>query len=344
MDYLTSIHFGDTVGFVNGSFALATPSFHDESIRERDAPQSGMRAICDYSVTSAGFQFPKDYADRCVFKILPDKNAFGDNRGVDEVCFGSIIRLVHEPTGHVLISSHTDHKQPGTSSTGKKINCVFLRKELTREEEVASQWIIQSRYKLRREGDIVRVNDSIILKSLHFKESFLTIPDYFTDETLTKDAALKSNILPGPYFVGITSDAGKIPSSGWLVKRFQRKIPGSLHALSSSSSHSSSDSDYDSHIITTGSYIRISHIESRGHMICRADDAKSVLSKVAPLGSIYRIQSGIRTETHGVYMRCPRSPTAATEENDSLTVWQILPQTTDGLDIFRKVIFTKSLP
>lgn len=338
-----SIHFGDTIGFVNGSFALATPSLHDEAIPERATQSSGMRAICDYPITAAGFQFPRDYADRCVFKILPDKNALGDNRGVDEVCFGSVVRLIHEPTGHTIIASSVDHRQSGAILSPRRINCVFLRMELTREEEAASQWIVQSRYRLRVEGDIVRVNDSIILKSVHYKDHFLTIPDLSTEELMGRDAAQhKSNInpisLPGPFFVGITSDATKIQSSGWLIKCFKQKNL-KLDAMKDSNGDGS---DNDNNVVSTGDYFRVSHIESRGHIICRADDAKAVISKLAPLGSIYRLQSGLRTETHGVYMRCPLTSSSSGESSsctitDSLNVWQILPQSTDGLDIFQKV-------
>ena len=347
MAQLMSIHFGDTVGFVNGSFALATPSLHEEAIPERATQISGMRAICDYPITAAGFQFPRDYADRCIFKILPDKNAPGDNHGVGEVCFGSVVRLIHEPTGHTLIASSVDHKQPGAALSPKKINCVFLRKELTREQEAASQWVVQSRYRLRIEGDIVRVNDSIILKSLHYKDSFLTIPDFFTEDLMARDVAqhkssTPSLSLPGPFFVGITSDAAKTQSSGWLIKCFKQSNIGLLDAVKG---EIEDGSNCESHIVSTGSYIRMSHIESRGHLICRADDGKAVISKLAPLGSIYRLQSGARTETHGVYMRCPLTLSSSREfssctSSSSLNVWQILPNVTDGLDIFKKVTVT----
>lgn len=344
MTRLASIHFGDAIGFVSGSFALATPSLHDESITERATQQSGVRAIYDHSITTAGFQFPPDYADRCIFKILPDKNAIGDNRSVGEVCFGSIVRLIHEPTGHALIGSAVDHKQPGKENAVKKINCVFLRNVLTREEESASQWIVQSRYRLRMEGDAVRINDSIILKSLLYKDSFLTIPDYFTDETAVRSST-PAAFLPGPYYVGITSDSHKISSSGWLVKCFKRKIldpVNSINPIISNGNTSIKDVDHDSHILSTGCYIRITHIETGGHVICRADDSKALISKVAPLGSIFRLESGPRSETHGVYMRCPLTSSSSSSDpshTDSLNVWQILPQITDGVDIFQKVSF-----
>lgn len=342
---LMCIRFGDSIGLVNGSFALATPSLHDEPIAERFVQLSGLRAVSDdFTVTSDGFHFPSDYADRCIFKIMPDKNAITDNRSVDDVCFGSAIRLIHEPTGHALIASSVDHRQPGMLN---KIKCVYLRKEMSREEESASHWIIQSRYKLRREGDFVRVNDSIILKSVHYKDFFLTIPDYPTENVLPQDNLFHASV--GTPHVGMTTDARRVSASGWIVKCFRadRAITAYPTATVIQSGKEGAQVaeavvEKENHTVITGSYVRISHIESKGHVICRADDAKAVLSKVSPLGSIYRVQSEVRTETHGVYMRCPVTSGSSSDAsdanlNDCLNVWQILPSQTDGLDIFRKV-------
>ena len=338
MTELTCIRFGDSIGLVNGSFALATPSIHLEPISDRMVSLSGMRAVCDsdQSSTVAGFQFPSDYADRCIFKILQDKNAASDSRSSDDVCFGSAVRLIHEPTGHALIASSVDHNQSGPQSTGKKVKCVYLRKEMTREEEAASHWIIQSRYKLRREGDSVRVNDSVILKSIYYKDFFLTIPDLLTEDTLNKES--QHRLLRGPHYVGMTTCASKVSASGWIVKCFRTAETKSPE----SAQNNDSEADVKPRNIRTGTYVRIAHIESKGHVICRADDAKAVLSKVAPLGSIYRIQSGVRSETHGVYMRCPASSGSSSEAtvantNDCLNVWQILPRETGGLEVFKEV-------
>lgn len=338
MTELTCIRFGDSIGLVNGSFALATPSLHEEPISDRMVPLSGMRAVGDgdHSSTAAGFQFPSDYADRCIFKIVQDRNSVSDSRSSDDVCFGSAVRLIHEPTGHALTASSVDHCLPGALSTGKKVKCVYLRKEMTREEDAASHWIIQSRYKLRREGDSVRVNDSVILKSIYYKDFFLTIPDSLTVDMLSKDNQHKA--LCGPHYVGMTTCATKVSASGWIVKCFrtaETKLPESVQ-------NNENEADVKPRTIRTGSYVRIAHIESKGHIVCRADDAKAVLSKVAPLGSIYRIQSGVRSETHGVYMRCPAANGSTSEAtvantNDCLNVWQILPRETGGLEVFKEV-------
>ena len=350
---LACICFGDSIGLVNGLFTLGSPSLHDEPITERSIQVSGLRAVRnDFSVAAAGFQLPSDYADRCIFKIIPDKNASVDNRSVDNVCFGSVVKLIHEPTGHSLVASSVDHRQPGVTVQGRIIKCVYLCNEMTREEEAASHWIIQSRYKLRREGDFVRVNDSVILKSVYYKDFFLTIP-----EVPTVEGDAKNKVLPGPQYVGMTTSASRVAASGWLVKCFRsdqvKVLPpsrqnsglesytpsnGSIAGLGSSDENDKEDEK----VVSTGMYVRIAHIESKGHMVCRADDSKAVLSKIAPLGSIYRIQSGVRTETHGVYMRCSASSSSSIETsgantNDSMNVWQILPQNTDGLDVFGKV-------
>lgn len=54
--------------------------------------------------------------------------------------------------------------------------------------------------------------------------------------------------------------------------------------------------------------------------------------------------AGVRTETHGIYMRCPTdmddSSSASSDslsDHSSLSVWQILPNFVEGLDIFKKV-------
>lgn len=361
MTELACICFGDSIGLANGVFTLGSPSLHDEPITERSIQVTGLRAVRNDYTIAAGFQLPSDYADRCIFKIIPDKNATVDNRSVDNVCFGSVVRLIHEPTGHSLVASSTDHRQPGTVVQGKTMKCVYLCNDMTREEEAASHWIIQSRYKLRREGDFVRVNDSVILKSIYYKDFFLTIPEVPSVEGDPKDA--KNKVIPGPQYVGMTTSASRVASSGWLVKYFrsdptkishsnrqnvglESSIPpnGSITGVVSNDENDKEDE----HVVNTGMYVRIAHIESKGHMICRADDSKAVLSKIAPLGSIYRIQSGVRTETHGVYMRCSSSSSSTSEAsvanlNDSLNVWQILPQHTDGLDVFGKVAFVVNI-
>jgi hypothetical protein len=45
---------------------------------------------------------------------------------------------------------------------------------------------------------------------------------------------------------------------------------------------------------------------------------------------------GLRTESHGVYMRCS-ADTSSDSEHSSLNMWQILPYFVEGRDIFKKV-------
>jgi hypothetical protein len=296
-----AIRYGDTVGFINESFALATPSIHDEAITDKIG-QSQMRAISDNSSSTNGFSFPKDYPDRCVFKILPDENAIADNRTVYELHFGSIIKLIHEPTGHTLIASSVRHSDglPLIQSRKKTVNCVFLRKNLSYSEESSSLWLVQSRYKVRREGDFVRLNDSIVLKSVHYKDFFLTISDHSSSVPLKNKIENTSSLdIPSlflPYYVGITSDPSKICVSGWSIKIFRR------HSSQNDNHNSFPQLNMDQRqeekqILFTGSYIKMSLVESTGHVICRADDAKLVLSKVAPLGAISRLQTGLLRDT-----------------------------------------------
>lgn len=291
-----AIRYGDTVGFINESFALATPSIHDEAITDKIG-QSQMRAISDNSSSTNGFSFPKDYPDRCVFKILPDEDAIAD-----ELHFGSIIKLIHEPTGHTLIASSVRHSDglPLIQTRKKNVNCVFLRKNLSYSERSSSLWLVQSRYKVRREGDFVRLNDSIVLKSIHYKDFFLTISDYSSRVPLKNKIEDTSSLdipsLSLPYYVGITSDPSKICISGWSIKIFRR------HSSQNDNHNSFPQLNMDQRqdekqILFTGSYIKISLVESTGHVICRADDAKLVLSKVAPLGAISRLQTGLLRDT-----------------------------------------------
>jgi hypothetical protein len=295
-----AIRFGDAVGFMNDSFALATPSIHDESISDK-VVQSQMRAVSHNSSSTNGFLFPKDYPDRCVFTILPDENAIADNCAIDELRFGSIIKLIHEPTGHTLMASSVSHSDglPLIHQSRKKTaNCVFLRKSLSHSDESLSLWLVQSRYKVRREGEFVRLNDSIVLKSVHYKDFFLTISDHsstIASENKTVKAS-SSDISPLlPYYVGITSDQSKLCVSGWSIKIFRRH--SSQHDNRNSFPQpNKGQQQYEKKILFTGSYIKMSLVESTGHVICRADDAKLVLSKVAPLGAISRQQTGVLRE------------------------------------------------
>jgi hypothetical protein len=45
---------------------------------------------------------------------------------------------------------------------------------------------------------------------------------------------------------------------------------------------------------------------------------------------------GLKTESHGVYMRCS-TDTSPDSEHSSLNMWQILPYFLEGCDIFKKV-------
>lgn len=49
------------------------------------------------------------------------------------------------------------------------------------------------------------------------------------------------------------------------------------------------------------------------------------------------ITKGLRTESHGVYMRCTADDASSDNEHSSLNVWQILPNFGESRDIFKKV-------
>lgn len=152
------------------------------------------------------------------------------------------------------------------------------------------------RYKVRREGDLVRLNDSIVLKSVHYKDCFLTVSDHSSSaasENVNENATSSDNhSTPLPYYVGITSDQSKILVSGWSIKIFRRNSNQNNSQDSFPQLNTGQRQD-EKQVLFTGSYIKISLVESTGHVICRADDAKLVLSKVAPLGAISRLQSGM---------------------------------------------------
>ena len=114
--------------------------------------------------------------------------------------YGAAIRLIHKATGYFLVASN-DMDEYGDVTP---YNCVYLKKELSSQDELSSQWIICPRFRFRVEGDLVRANDFIVFKSTLYKKKQLT------------SVKLSPNIDKYDHVVGLNKDAFK--KSGWQVK------------------------------------------------------------------------------------------------------------------------------
>jgi hypothetical protein len=199
-----------------------------------------------------------------------------------QVRFGSIVRLCHEPTGHTLVAQ--TKKEMGSSPKRTRQGSIYLRKTVSADEEAASQWYLHSRYKLRREGDPVRVDDFVVLKSVAYKDFYLSPlvdtmrPEESENRNSSSDAYSLPSVLPSSTLPGMSSasfrQSGKgvsgshsngtprliglsLELSGWRLKRFQSSNEW-FTAWEDGAGESA-----DRQIIVGGNYVRITHVESK---------------------------------------------------------------------------------
>ena len=193
------------------------------------------------------------YFCRCFFKIVPENGQVRPNSEV--VVFGSVVRLIQEPTKCTVVAS-------GLEDTGSEssFGCVCLRRSLSSHDDLAAQWLLTSRYKLRSEGDAVQTDDFIILKNARYRNRHLTkIP----------------SIDPGRYdhMVGLQRNYAELMKEGW-----QLKILSSFPLVSKVLMTTK-----ETRALIGGDYIRLLHQEESGQLIVRADDSQDYNSLVAPL-------------------------------------------------------------
>lgn len=228
-----------------------------------------------------------------MFRVLGDQ---GQTKP-EKVKYGTIIRLMHEPTGLFAVATDNEDKYDGPQSS---FFSVHLKKSLVGDEVFAAQWVISSRFRLRAEGDYVHVNDFVLLRSAYFKQRLLTT-------TRVSSQSQKFDSL-----VGLNAE----PSSkkGFQIFRVSEAAAGDLGE--------------DDHPIFGGDYIMLLHQELRGYMISRGDDETHLSSVVNPLGRYAYDQLVSPEQQNAAFVRAGRSQF---DRSSCLNVWQILPQNVQAL-------------
>lgn len=229
---------------------------------------------------------------RCLFRILGDQSQTKS----EKIKYGTIVRLMHEPTGLFVVATDHEDRYDGPSNS---FFSVHLQKSLSGDEVFAAQWVISSRFRLRSEGDYVHVNDFIILRSAYFKQCLLTT------------VRVSSNPKMFDSLVGLNSEA------------FNKKGLQIFRVAEADISETTEE-----HPVFGGDYIMLLHQELRGYLICRRDDEKHLDSIVNPLGR-YAVDQLIDPEhLNSVFVRAGR---AQYDRSSCLNVWQILPQNVQSL-------------
>jgi hypothetical protein len=227
---------------------------------------------------------------RCLFKIFGDQ---GQNKP-EKLKYGSVIRLMHDSTGQFIVASDVcDELDPNSPYF-----CAFLKKNLNLDDVFGAQWIISSRYRLRTEGDFVRENDYIVLKSARYKSRQLTTVR--TSNHLKKFDSL----------VGLRGDA--FSKKGWQVKR-----------NFSCTSDEFADTTSNDVVLLTGDFVKFLHQELRGYLFCRTDNGSELSTLISPVG---RTTFKHLTEIEHNHAVIVRSDSEIYDPNSCLNVWQILPR------------------
>ena len=163
-----------------------------EPLPEREETISHLRAS-----PSSIEQSKPDFTERCLFRIADEK---GQVRKGEPVHFGSIVRLIHEPSAYTVVASDSlDH-----AGDGVVVASVFLRSLLNESDETSSQWYIVPKFRLRLEGDHVQEGDFVLFKSVKYKGKILTITHPSSD--------------PDKYDHLVGVDKNSHMHSGWQLK------------------------------------------------------------------------------------------------------------------------------
>jgi hypothetical protein len=230
-----------------------------------------------------------------MFRILGDQTQTKS----EKIKYGTIVRLMHEPTGLFAVATDNEDKYDGSSSSS--FFSVHLKKSLSGHEIFAAQWVISSRYRLRVEGDYVNVNDFVILRSAHFKQRLLTT-------VRISQAPKKFDSL-----VGLNADA------------FNKKGLQIFRVAENSSNESFSEGE---HPVLGGDYITLLHQELRGYLICRGDNESQLNSVICPMGQYSFDQLVDPEHKNAAFVRAGRGQH---DKESCLNVWQLLPQNVQSL-------------
>lgn len=242
------------------------------------------------------------------------------------------------PTDFYLVASNDvdrDYVPPPGRDSSYQPAAVYLKNTVGIKELNASKWIIMSRYKLREDGDIVRINDFIVLKSVQYKTKCLSSFEINTSSPKSYDQ-----------LVGLADESIAFSKQGFQLLMLRaaeiekddkedsngEKGNGDIDKKNSDGNKGLSGADGDTRtIVYTGDYIRISHKEKAGHFITRVDD-EDIMSTgvISLLGSICKKQEMSKSEAQAVYVRSfdaqkPLRPCDFPTPATCTGIWQIMP-------------------
>ena len=189
-----------------------------------------------------------------------------------------------------------------------------LRNDLSANtaEDTASQWYIESKFKLRNEGDAIYNDDFIVLRSIKMKNKKLTVAYRSWDEKQSKEDLMNSRYTRHDHLVGVGNN--EFMRNGWQVKLVQSYVKqAKAHSV-----------DVQHRFVLGGDFVRLQHREAKGVLITRLDDSKEFNSAVAPLGILARKSLKSKAATHAVYVRSRRSNTDRLYVQPGSSVWQII--------------------
>jgi hypothetical protein len=300
---------------------MGTPS-HEEPLPECSERISHLRLLKSSNENSG------DYS-RCTFRI---ESEFTQK---NEIYFGSTVKLIHLPSELTVVGRRVVDEQyrPESTSVGsQQLLTLVLRKSLQGEDNLAHKWIVLPRYKLRQEGEVMRVKDHVVLRNAQYKDLAIS--------SFVQDSSGDDSI---PNFVGMSLLQNALQLPGIRIEKVQssraQTIP-SLTATGAASSTNASanvepETEEESATVISGcDYLRIIHRQYTGHFICRVDDEDALKSTVAPFGMVNKRQIAEKDKSNAIFIRSftSQQPTIKRDFNTSysgLGLWQIIR--TDGL-------------
>lgn len=198
----------------------------------------------------------------------------------------------------------------GDSDTHDETNpykCTYLRNQLTGQENLAVQWQVLSRYRLRNEGDAVGENDFIVLRNVAYKDHYLTsVPVPNGSEHL----------------IGLQRDSA-FDKLGWQVRLLLSYSVSHPKEPSTEQGTSLKSKKHPDTSVISGSFVRLVHQELQGCLVCRHDDGALLSATLAPLGQVCHKLANPPSESLGVYVR---AKSITSDPRSASSVWEILPR------------------
>lgn len=233
------------------------------------------------------------------------------------------MKLTHFPTDFNVLATDiiSIHKPKG------KMLCVHLKvsTNLAFQNHLSHEWIITSKYKLRKDGDPIRSKDAIIIRNALNHELYMDLM-----------SNVENNELEG--FIGLSSitNSTNFP----LIRIFrvsgcslaQGKRLYTVPTVESIRSPNDRGTLYSSNVFPFCEHIRLLHVESNGHLISRLN--QNCITKYPinnHVGSIYNAISHKIANSFGIFSRARadshRFDTTSHEFLTSSGVWRIIPLT-----------------